>query len=155
MNQTSNDWTILMDVDREFVFPQVAYNRILSTNLKPNVRYRFMAHAGSIFKDSHYSVNDYLINKNHFFSAGGYDEEIIGQRWGDREFFSQLLNFGYEKVLYDVDMLLTRKPSVGLGKASPFDVPHNREHSKLVKQRIKNPEPNKPILTFNWVEITK
>lgn len=153
VSKASNNWIILMDVDREFLRPEIAYQRIRSTKLIPNVRYRFMAHNGNPFKDSHFSVNDYLIHKNHFFSAGGYDEEMIGQRWGDREFFKQLENYGYEKVLYDVDMVLTRRSSVLIGKSSPLDKPTSKKHIELVRKRVKQPEPNKPILTFEWEEI--
>lgn len=154
MKQSTNDFVILMDIDREFIFVEDAYRIIRSTRLKDNVRYRFMAH--SSFEETHGSVNDYLIHRKHFFSAGGYDEELIGERWGDREYFQQLLHFGTEKFLYGVDMMLTRKPSTAVkGQAlSPNDKRISQENIDLVNRRIKNPEPNKPILTFEWEEIT-
>lgn len=152
MKQTSNPWTILMDIDREFIYPEESYDIIKSTKLNPKTLYRFVAH--SSMDESHKSVNDYLIHKEHFFSAGGYDEEIAGERWGDREYFEQLAHFGNEKILYGVDMLLTRIPSTHLGSVSPKDkVGYNREARKTVQRRMKNPEPNKPIIMFDWFEI--
>jgi len=154
MKQSTNDWVILMDIDREFIFLDDAYATLYHTKLRKDIRYRFMAH-GSM-KETHGSVNDYLIHKEHFFKAGGYDEEIIGQRWGDREFFKQLLHFGYEKYLYGVDMLLTRHSSSTVGglAKSKLDIKTNPKHQRLINQRIKKPDPNKPILTFEWEEIT-
>lgn len=154
MKQASNDFVILLDIDREFIFVEDAYRIIKSANLKNNIRYRFMAHSN--MNETHGSVNDYLIHKKHFFSAGGYDEELIGERWGDREFFKQLLHFGKEKYLYGVDILLTRRPSTSVkGLAtSPNDKKISKENQELIDRRIKKPQPNKPILTFEWEEIT-
>lgn len=154
MKQSTNDFVILMDLDREFIFVEDAYKIIRSTELKDNIRYRFMAHSN--IEETHGSVNDYLIHRKHFFSAGGYDEELIGERWGDREFFKQLLHFGKEKYLYGVDMMLTRKPSTAVkGLAiSPNDKRIDPRNIELINQRIQKPEPNKPILTFEWEEIT-
>lgn len=154
MKVTNNPWVILMDLDREFIWPEEAYDAISNTKLQKDIRYRFVAHAGEIGQNIHPSVNDYLINKNHFFKPGGYDEEIIGQRWGDREFFLQLLHYGSEKVLHGVDMLLTRKPSSMLLNAkSKNDKPIDNESKLLIQQRIITPEPNKPILTFEWEQV--
>ena len=152
MKQTTNDWVVLIDIDREFLEPKFVFNRLNTRPLNNNTLYRFVAH--SSLKESHKSVNDYLINSNHFFSAGGYDEEIIGQRWGDREYFKQLLHYGNERILLDIDLLLTRQSSVRIkGRAvSPFDI-KDRIGEEDVKRRIKTPEPNKPILTFDWMEI--
>ena len=153
MKQATNDWVILMDVDREFIYIEDAFSTIYHTKLRKDIRYRFMAHSN--IKETHGSVNDYMIHKEHFFKAGGYDEEIIGQRWGDREFFKQLLHFGYEKYLYGVDIMLTRKPSSSVGglARSKHDKKIHNNHVNLIKKRIKKPEPNKPILTFEWEEI--
>ena len=152
MSKTKHDWVVLMDLDRKFIWPEDAFKSIRSTNLKPDTLYRFSCHSG--YDDTHISVNDFLIHKNHFFSAGGYDEENIGQRWGDREFFQQLKHFGKERVLSGVDLIFTRKSSSFLNICSINDIPaNNKNHIKLIRQRIKKPDPNKPILTFEWEEI--
>lgn len=153
MSQTSNEWVVMIDVDREFRDPEYVYSAIRARNLNWQIRYRFMAHASST--DSHHSVNDYLINKRHFFSAGGYDEENRGERWGDREFFKQLLHFGEERTLYDIDMDLTRESSAKIGglSRSKLDKKISSESETIIKRRILKPEPNKPILTFDWLEV--
>lgn len=154
MKQATYDWVILMDVDREFLYPEVSYEIIKKARLNQSTRYCFVAHSG--IKDSHQSVNDYLIHRNHFFSAGGYDEELMGMRTGDREYFQQLLHFGKEKILHGVDMMLTRKSSVTVGKlaTSKFDKKIDPKVMDLIYRRMKTPEPNKPILTFEWEEIS-
>ena len=68
MKQTINDWVVLIDIDREFLEPEFVFNRLNTRPLNECTLYRFVAH--SSLKESHKSVNDYLINRNHFFSAG-------------------------------------------------------------------------------------
>lgn len=153
MTKARHDWVVLIDLDRKFIWPKDAFNQIRSVNLQNNTLYRFSCHNG--WDDTHVSVNDYLIHKKHFFSAGGYDEEIIGQRWGDREYFEQLSHFGKERVLPGVDLMFTRIASSYLNIASVHDVGEvSKDLQKLIRRRIRKPEPNKPILTFDWEEIT-
>lgn len=156
MKQSSNNWNILMDVDRKFDNPTVAFNIIKTSKLYQTNLYRFVAHSDVVGQGTHESVNDFLIHKEHFFSAGGYDEEIMGVRTGDREYFQQLLHFGKEKLLYGVDMVLLRRPSSNIGgnATSTLDKRLNEQQKELIQQRIKKPEPKKPILTFEWEEIT-
>lgn len=156
MSKAKNDWVILIDIDRSFIYPEQAYNTMFNTNLKKNVRYRFITHVRTGHKP-HMSVNDFLINKELFFKAGGYDEELIGIRTGDRQFFKQLLHFGTEKIMYGVDLVMLRRSSSYLKKdaLSPFD--KNRFSKNLVtliKDRETNPISNKKILTFEWEQIT-
>lgn len=154
MSVTSNSWNILIDIDREFTEPDVAYFLIKRYNLNKNCLYRFNAH-GKNFSHIHNSVNDYLINRDHFFSAGGYDEEIIGQRWGDREYFKQLEKYGTEELIEGVFLELTRISSVKLknNASSLFDKKIDKASKNLIKKRIANPKSYKPILTFKWEEI--
>lgn len=148
MTQSTNDWVILIDIDREFSDPAMSYNIIKTSKLKRSTLYRFIAHSNNT--GAHHSVNDYLIHRSHFFSAGGYDEELIGERWGDREYFEQLKHYGTEKTLYGVDLNLLRSPSVHLKINSPNDKRTSAKNVELVQSRILNPDPNKPILTFDW-----
>ena len=105
-------------------------------------------------KTIHPSVNDFLIHRNHFWSAGGYDEELIGMRTGDRQYREQLLNFGQEKLLYGIQAKFTRKPSLSLNINSVNDKEiDNRILRTLIKKRIANPEPNKKTLTFKWHRV--
>lgn len=162
MKQATNDWVILIDIDRRFIDPEIAYNIIKTSVLKKNTLYRFTAFTNSDGNDAHQSVNDFLIHKNHFFKAGGYDEEIIGIRTGDRSFFEQLSHFGKEKTLHGINLQLLRRSSVKQKDivkdciwCSPNDKLLRPSHIKLLLKRTKTPEPNKPILTFNWEELKK
>jgi len=156
MSKASNDWVVLMDSDRHMIDPQLSIYNIKKTKLSQQARYRFIVHVMELGKDVHLSVNDYLINKNHFFSAGGYDEEIIGVRDGDRQFFKQLLHFGIEKEMHGVEIIFTRRPSAGENNRSilsDFDRNMTPDQKILIDKRIVNPDPNKPILTFAWEQI--
>lgn len=157
MSVATNDWVVLLDSDRKFIYPEIAFNIIKDTKLNPKVRYRFWVHVMELTKSLHESVNDYLIHKDHFFSVGGYDEELIGVRSGDREFFKQLLTVGSEKTLHGVDIIFTRMPSVQLNEqkiVSNYDRKLTPELHQLIQKRIQQPNPHKPILTFEWEEIT-
>jgi len=161
MKESSNDWVILLDIDRKFIDPELNINAIRCTKLKSDVLYRFVAmgykHNVIQIDTIHESVNDYLVNKNHFFKAGGYDEELIGYRTGDREYFEQLKHFGKEHTMHDVEILLLRPPTQMLknnfykSNNDKINVPKNIQ--KTIYKRISSPEPNKPILTFEWKKI--
>ena len=157
MSKASNDWVVLMDSDRLMIDPQLSIYNIKKTKLSQQARYRFIVHVMELGNDVHLSVNDYLINKSHFFSAGGYDEEIIGVRDGDRQFFKQLLHFGIEKEMHGVEIIFTRRPSSGENNQSilsDFDRNMTPDQKMLIEKRIVTPDPNKPILTFAWEQIT-
>lgn len=174
MKQATNDWVVLMDIDREFVEPGFAFNELKRMRLYKNCRYCFVA--GVYNKDSlpsdnknlllsslHQSVNDFLIHKDHFFSAGGYDEELIGIRNGDRQYFEQLLHFGTEKLIHGINLSLIRGSTISIvEKKLQLDISIKSKNDKdgfrtnlkkLIERRIKKPEPDKSILTFEWVEI--
>ncbi len=173
MSKASNDWVVLLDLDREFINPSLAFSEIKSVKLNTKTRYCFLAghYNKSVSPDEtkvllpntvHQSVNDYLIHKSHFFSAGGYDEELIGLRNGDRQFFEQLLYFGNEKILHSVEISLIREATISLIKKVNADpsirskrdkLVYSYNLKKLIEHRIKKPDPRKKILTFEWEEV--
>lgn len=158
MKESSNDWVTMIDIDRQFEDPEFAFSLFKNKRLQNNVLYRFEAYINS-YSTIHRSVNDFLINRNHFFSAGGYDEELIGCRDGDRQYFQQLLNFGSEQLIHGVILELMRPSSItiksnGLPQVSSHDKRVIPEHIKnLIRRRIVSPDPNKPILTFDWERV--
>lgn len=159
MKMSTFDWVILLDLDRNFIKPPESLKAIRDRLPKLNKKklHRFLTHV-KFEGNCHISVNDYLIHRDYFFSAGGYDEEIIGMRTGDREFFEQLLFFGDERVMPEVSIIFTREPSMHIGgnTMSPNDVAFNPNRNKIytkVIDRMIKPDPNKPILTFEWEEI--
>lgn len=158
MKESSNEFVILLDSDRKLEDPVYSIEQIKRKTLKKNRLYRFVAHSLDIGKNVHESVNDYLISKSHFFSAGGYDEEWIGYRNGDRQFFEQLKFFGDEKLLHDINILLLRSASLRLDNkeiCSENDLKNpSKKDYDVVIQRTKKPEPNKKILTFEWERLS-
>ena len=158
MKEASNEFVILMDSDRMIVDPKHSIEYVKKRLLKTDRLYRFVAHVSDIGNSIHESVNDYMISKTHFFSAGGYDEEWIGYRNGDRHFFEQLKFFGDETVLHEVNIVLLRGPTVRMNDArlsSANDIKSpSTENYRIVMQRLKKPEPNKKILTFEWERLS-
>mgnify|MGYP002861221974 CR=1 FL=1 len=158
MSKTANNWTILLDSDRNFISPEEAIFNIKRKQLTKNTRYQFIAHVLAKGNNMHNSVNDYMIHRDHFFSVGGYDEELIGVRDGDRDFFKQLENNGNERVLDGCDIILTRESTHRLDNdivKSKNDTKRiSNEIKELIRKRSLEPEPNKPILTFEWKHIT-
>lgn len=154
MKETTTDWTVLFDVDRLIVDPKFAIDTIKTKRLRDNTLYLF-----EMFSDYnrpetvHPSVNEFLIHKNHFWKAGGYDEEFIGMRTGDREYREQLKHFGKEQLLHGLHAKFVRGPSQALKVNSPKDIKIDRNVAALVKRRILKPDPNKPTLTFDWQRV--
>ncbi len=156
-SKSSYEWIIFLDCDRIIVDPEYAFYKIKTKNLNKKIRYRFTCHVGIQGSQVHGSVNDFLIHKDHFFSAGGYDEELIGIRTGDRTFFKQLISAGGREVILHVDVILTRPPSILISDQNAKS--ENDKHKikpdiiKKIQSREKVPDPNKPILTFEWEQI--
>lgn len=154
MTETSNDWVVLLDVDRLLVDPKVAVDIIKTKNLKDDTLYLFEMFSNYNDPDTvHSSVNDFLVNKNHFWKAGGYDEEIIGMRTGDREYREQMKHFGKEKLLHGIHAKFIRKSSISLKFTSPNDIKTDNRKYNIVKKRMISPEPNKSTLTFEWHRV--
>lgn len=157
MKMSTSDWVILTDIDRSFVWPEHVYNSIREKKLDPAAFYKFyysnklnrvmQLPTKTTAKDVGFSLNDFLIHKSLFFAVGGYDEELIGYKCGDREFRNQLRVLGLEKWLEGSYINFLRY-------ASPYNhKPVPRHVEQIVLKRIKTPEPDKPILTFEWFEI--
>lgn len=157
MKKAANEFVILLDSDRILVDPAFALYTIKKKNLRYDTLYHFTAHVLEFGNSVHNSVNDFLISKNFFFSAGGYDEEWIGFRSGDRQYFEQLKNFGKEELIPEIDIILTRTASKSTNQnrlLSKNDI--STLDPKLynkVMNRIQMPDPDKKILTFEWEQI--
>lgn len=158
MTVASNDWIVLLDSDRKLQDPEYAFNVFKTRNFTEDALYKFIAFFESNkAKTIHMSVNDFFVNRNFFMKAGGYDEELIGCRTGDREYFTQLAHFGPEIIMHDIDLILERKASITLSNndiISPLDRKFfGKRLTRILLQRSKNPNPNKKILTFEWEQV--
>ena len=163
MTKVTNNWVVMIDIDRQFIDPSYAYDIFrYKDNLRKDTRYRFVMHTEGLRDKMHYSVNDFLIHKDHFFTAGGYDEELVGIRAGDREYFKQLVSAGGREVpLHDIDIIMVRLCTYYQNDLlkerikSPNDIGFfSNALPRLLKERIANPVTKKPILQFDWFEIT-
>lgn len=147
MSECQTEWCILMDCDRQIINNGIKIIQEDLDDLDKNTRYSFSAHFLKKGTNTHVSVNDYLITKNTFWLAGGYDEELVGIRTGDREYFCQLAHFSKHDVLVDIDMILTR--------SATFHNPVKINHASVAKvnERLANPVNDKPILRFCWRQM--
>lgn len=154
IKESSNDWNILLDLDRELYNCSDVITQIKNKKKEVNVLYKFIAHVAKLNNKVHRSVNDFLIHRDFYFSVGGYDEELIGIRDGDRLFFNQLKVYGREKILYDCNLILTRMPSLAdknIIKSSYDKLLYSIDKKILDRTRI--PDSKKPILTFEWERL--
>lgn len=150
------DWLLFLDIDRYMPKESLLRLREHLPHLDKNTRYSFKAHFLEWNRRVHDSVNDYLISTNTFFSVGGYDEEFVGIRDGDRIFFSQLEHTSDFTVLFDVDMKLERTSSLSYNqeeilKSKKFKA--TSEKKRLInkaKARKYKIEPDKPIIQFEF-----
>lgn len=95
----------LLFLDIDCACPAIDLDRIECLPFNYNERYIFGAHLTT----NNYSmghpghVNVFAINKETFWSVGGYDESWTGIHWGDREFFDALKENG----CVDVEIMCT------------------------------------------------
>ena len=162
MKQATFDWVALIDLDREFFDNGQQLNILHTKKLSKNKVYKFVVHVNTPGNKPHLSVNEFLVHKDLFFKAGGYDEELVGMRMGDREFITQMLHFGLLSAFEDINILHTRSPSVFLKREQEIarqncvliDKNRNQQIIDLVESRMIKPDPNKPIINFDWEQIT-
>lgn len=178
-------WCVLLDIDRKFIVPDLDWHNIrllIDTGLYDDCFFSFAVHCKpSLTKNKNdimypefdpndqkwkkiSSPNDLLINKDIFWSVGGYDEECIGFRYGDREFHHQANVLWDWSCIMDAELKFTRGPSkqeerIALLKIiGDFDRQDEefcriKETIKKRKRSVFDLEPNKPTLTFPWRKI--
>lgn len=155
MREAENEFVILMDSDIKIHDPLYAIDAIKNIQLKKDRLYRFITQLYDLGHFPAAALNQFLISKEHFFSVGGYDEELIGHRTGDDIFTRQLMNFGDEEILYEINLIILRPGASYLPDRrfkSEKDI-YDPDRFKMVKERIRIPDPNKKILTFEWEKL--
>lgn len=88
MKQTTTDWNLMSDIDRRY--PAKTLRSIFKNekNLQKNDYFSFWEMKQS--SPDRYSVNEYLVHREKFWEAGGYDEEFVNIHFGDRYFLDAL-----------------------------------------------------------------
>lgn len=103
----SSDYVLFLDLDCHLNPNDVGYLRTVSYN--ENSLYRLASYSkisGNYHKDGH--VNVFIVNKNTFWQAGGYDESFTGYHHGDREFLSRLSPLIDVKSLHPLSCTIVR-----------------------------------------------
>lgn len=86
MKQTETDWNVMSDIDRRY--PIETFESIVAADLQRGCYYSFYEVTQS--SPDRFSVNDYLVHRDDFWTTGGYDEEFVNIHWGDRYFLDAL-----------------------------------------------------------------
>jgi len=103
----SSDTILFLDIDCSLNPNDVAYIRTVSFN-KESVYTFFMYETHSYTFKFMKHVNVFIVNKEKFWEAGGYDESFTGWHHGDREFKERLLSITKEKFLGTISCNLCR-----------------------------------------------
>lgn len=77
MQQSKTEWNVLVDIDYEIK----SIDKIFFDQLDKNTLYAFPVTGNNV---SRLSINDFVVTKDLFWKAGGYDTEFIGMHHGDR-----------------------------------------------------------------------
>jgi hypothetical protein len=89
-NLASSDNILFMDIDCHISPENVAF--LKTCDLKKSSIYKFALYSSSSFLYTPWPghPNLFIVNKDTFWEAGGYDESFTGQHYGDREFMDRL-----------------------------------------------------------------
>ena len=89
-NLASSDNILFMDIDCQISPENVAFLKTCKFN-KTSI-YKFALYSSSSFSYTPFpgSPNMFIVNKETFWEAGGYDESFTGLHYGDREFMTRL-----------------------------------------------------------------
>jgi len=104
---SSSDNILFADIDCQFYPNDISYLR--SINFNKDSVYKFASYTtyNSVFSSTGH-VNVFLVNKNKFWEAGGYDESFTGWHYGDREFFDRLEKVTEKRSLYPISCNIVR-----------------------------------------------
>ena len=103
----SSDYILFLDLDCHLNPNDVGYLRTVSYN--KNSLYKlasFSKKTGSFNEEGH--VNVFIVNKEKYWEAGGYDESFTGYHYGDREFMNRLFPLVDIRSLHPLSCTIVR-----------------------------------------------
>ncbi len=163
MDKTDTDWNLLIDIDWEIDIDTIKeINNFIKSGTTDNQKvYTF-----SISNKNKEAINVFLIHKDTFWAATGYDEELTNMHTGDDLFYESLkesgailsrtiweatpLRKGRKIIFSDVDITIYDNEKMVLyqpGSKTDWDTMRN---AVARRNRLKGP---KPIITFSWEKI--
>lgn len=99
MQQTTTEWNLLCDIDYDAIGVSIINEAI--PDLDPTQPCFLPVVTFETKKKDCQSINDFLVTKNTYWKAGGYDTEFTGMHFGDRIFISRMTRGACEQVLFE------------------------------------------------------
>ena len=128
----SSDTLLFLDIDCTLNVNDVAYIRTVSFNKESLYTFFMYEPNTNIFRFTGH-VNVFIVNKEKYWEAGGYDESFTGWHYGDREFMERLLLITKKRTLGSVSCNLWRgKRDVIYTNDATRTQHDNDNHSMLV-----------------------
>jgi glycosyltransferase involved in cell wall biosynthesis len=94
----SSEFILFCDIDCQFPPSDIA--NLKTKKFNSNSTYRFGSYSISSYRHSKQGhVNVFVVNKEKFWEAGGYDESFTGWHYGDREFLDRLEKITDNRIL--------------------------------------------------------
>lgn len=171
MKQTQTDWNIMSDIDRNYPSDTLVF---LANNVDKLVKGNYYSfNELTPASPDKFSINEYVVHREDFWNAGGYDEEFVNVHWGDRIFLDCLqlvanrvkstdIKVQYVRKARNVfweDVPITQYPDDNtLIHPSKGDWARESKRKALVQmvtERNKTPEgrASKKVVNFPWVRI--
>ncbi len=152
--RAGSDWLLLTDIDH-VVSGKAAHNLVNADISKDNMYYFGRSWANGKTEDAH--CNSFLVTRDRFWDAGGYDEDYADMWGGDTEYTKLLQEKAKPECLYDIELSLWQN-AMPDGKTPRTDkqLSEWRRQRRAVKTKKRQgvlPElPENPI-RFDWERI--
>jgi hypothetical protein len=175
MKQTETDWNLLSDIDRHY--PDDTFKKMARGSLEFDRGSFYSLKEMIKASNDGFSVNDYVVHRDDFWRAGGYDEELVNVHWGDRLFLQCLgrltvrekredllvkyVRFSREVTFADVPKTVySENGNVGTlihpTVANHWGDPRYRAAMRtMITERNKTPEgrASKKVINFEWEQV--
>jgi len=99
MQRTTTEWNMLCDIDYDIVGANVINDTI--HELDPSLPCFLPVVTFETKQKDRQSINDFIVTKDTYWKAGGYDTEFTGMHFGDRVFISRMMRGAADQVLID------------------------------------------------------